>query len=120
MLVLFCLKILQRKEKVSNPSAILRVTHVLVSYVVFHPVTDLHLASLNLLFDKHALNAASIVDSDGVLCFVGEDTGRRVYQVKGGKGHTVYTVFPEHYCSCHAFFYDIVSKSEGVYVCVFG
>jgi len=30
---------------------------------------------------------------------------------------------PEHFCSCHSHFYDIVTKSEGVYVrggvCVF-
>lgn len=78
-------------------------------------VSDLHLASLKLLFDKQARNATSIVDSNGVSCFVGEESGRRVYQVRGAKGHTVYTVFPKHYCSCHSFFYDIVSKSEGTY-----
>lgn len=81
-----------------------------------HAVSDLHLASLKLLFDRHALKATSIVDSNGVSCFIGEQTGRRVYRVKGGKGATLYTVFPGHYCSCHSFFYDIVSKSEGIYV----
>lgn len=74
--------------------------------------------SLKLLFDKHALKATSIVDSGGVSCFVGQKTGRKVYQVKGHKSGDTYTVFPDHYCSCHSFFYDIATKSEGIYVCV--
>ncbi|KAI8103805.1 hypothetical protein M9435_006332 [Picochlorum sp. BPE23] len=78
-------------------------------------VSDLHLASLKLLFDKHALKATSIVDSGGVSCFVGQKTGRKVYQVKGHKSGDTYTVFPDHYCSCHSFFYDIATKSEGIY-----
>lgn len=76
------------------------------------------LFSLKLLFDKHALKATSIVDSGGVSCFVGQKTGRKVYQVKGHKSGDTYTVFPDHYCSCHSFFYDIATKSEGIYVCV--
>ena len=76
-------------------------------------VSDSHLAALHLVFDKHVAKATSIVDGQGVSCFVGKESGRTVYQVRG-KEDALYTVFPEHYCSCHSFFYDIVSKSEGL------
>lgn len=115
MLVLSCSKISQRIEKVRR-LGLCGKGSFFNGFFMFNAVSDLHLASLKLLFDKHAHNATSIVDSNGVTCFVGEESGRRVYQVKGGKGNTVYTVFPDHYCSCHSFFYDIVSKSEGIYV----
>ena len=37
--------------------------------------------SLNFLFEKHLSNALQIIDQGGVFCFVGERSGRRVYQV---------------------------------------
>lgn len=43
--------------------------------------------SLNFLFEKHLSNALQIIDQGGVFCFVGEKSGRRVYQVPlGGVG----------------------------------
>ena len=77
-------------------------------------VTDTHLAALSLLFDKHVVKAASIVDSHGVSSHEGKESGRLVYQVKSTGGDP-YTVFPGHYCSCHSFFYDVVSRAEVVY-----
>ena len=76
----------------------------------------IYVCSLKLLFDKHAHKAVAIVDSEGVSCLVDERSGRKVYRVKGQRSGDTYTVFPEHFCSCHSHFYDIVTKSEGVYV----
>ncbi len=69
---------------------------------------------MSLLFDNHVVKAASIVDSHGVTCHEGKESGRLVYQVKSKDGDP-YTVFPGHYCSCHSFFYDVVSRAEVVY-----
>lgn len=78
-------------------------------------VSDLHLASLKILFGKHVQKAASIVDQGGVVCYIGSTSGRRVYQVQGRRLREHYTVFPDNYCSCQSFFYDIATKSEGVF-----
>ena len=72
------------------------------------------MAALVLVFEKHLSKAASIVDSNGVTSITGQDSGRVIYQVKSKEG-APYTVFPGHFCSCHSFFYDVVSKGEGVY-----
>ncbi len=37
--------------------------------------------SLNILFERHLSNALQLIDQGGVFCFVGERSGRRVYQV---------------------------------------
>lgn len=81
-------------------------------------VSCTHACSLRLLFGKHFENAVHVVDQRGVVCLIGETSNRRVYQVQssGHKGKEQYTVFPNHYCSCQSFFFDIATKSEGTYV----
>ena len=37
-------------------------------------------------------------------------------QVKGRGPSDQYIVFPGHYCSCHSFFWDVVSRKHAVYV----
>ena len=37
-------------------------------------------------------------------------------QVRGKSASDNYLVFPEHYCSCQAFFYEVVHRSEAPYV----
>lgn len=37
-------------------------------------------------------------------------------QVRGKSSSDNYLVFPEHYCSCQAFFYEVVGRSEAPYV----
>ena len=38
-------------------------------------------------------------------------------QVQGSKAPTgAYLVFPSHYCSCEAFFFDVISKGEATSV----
>jgi predicted nucleic acid-binding Zn finger protein len=34
--------------------------------------------------------------------------------VKGHKGREVYTCLGGHFCSCHAFFYDVVNKANAL------
>lgn len=41
-----------------------------------------------------------------------------VAQVQGKTAADQYLVFPDHYCSCQAFFYEVVSRSEAPYVSV--
>jgi predicted nucleic acid-binding Zn finger protein len=74
---------------------------------------DLLLANALRLYTVKALQKAlSIVDAGGVTCIVGQGTRRELLQVKGGKPGEVYTVHPGHFCSCTAFFYDVVSKQN--------
>eukprot|EP00803_Ostreobium_quekettii_P006175 evm.model.scf_450.6 EVM.evm.TU.scf_450.6 scf_450:67200-68896(+) len=63
--------------------------------------------SLNVLFQRNLARALEIVDAGGVECFVGRNSKRRVFQVRGKSAADCYTVFPSHYCSCHAFFYEV-------------
>ena len=42
-------------------------------------------------------------------------TGRAA-QVKGRGPSDQYIVFPGHYCSCHSFFWDVVSRKHAIYV----
>ena len=72
--------------------------------------------SLHFLFDKHFAKAVQIVDHGGVFSYVGERSGRRVFQVQGHRSSERYTVVPRNYCSCHNFYFDIVSKQEAIYV----
>ncbi|KAK9803872.1 hypothetical protein WJX72_001088 [[Myrmecia] bisecta] len=78
-------------------------------------VVDSHLSSLNFLFDKNCGRALQIVDQGGVKCFIAQDSRRKVFQVQGKTAADQYIVFPEHYCSCQAFFYDTVGRGDAVY-----
>lgn len=37
-------------------------------------------------------------------------------QVQGKSAADQYLVFPDHYCTCQAFFYEVVGRSEAPYV----
>ena len=43
-------------------------------------------------------------------------TPLRGIQVQGKSAADQYLVFPDHYCSCQAFFYEVVGRSEAPYV----
>uniref|UniRef100_A0A7N1A7V3 SWIM-type domain-containing protein n=1 Tax=Kalanchoe fedtschenkoi TaxID=63787 RepID=A0A7N1A7V3_KALFE len=76
-------------------------------------VTDDQLSTLHFLFGKNTERAARIVDQGGVKRISGEPSGRCIFQVTGeSKRKEEYYCFPEHYCACYAFFYDIVSRGE--------
>ncbi|CAM8901499.1 unnamed protein product [Rhodiola kirilowii] len=76
-------------------------------------VTNDQLSVLHFLFGKNMERAARIVDQGGVKRISGELTGRCIFQVVGeSKRKEEYYCFPEHYCACYSFFYDIVSRGE--------
>ncbi|KAK9163738.1 hypothetical protein Scep_001099 [Stephania cephalantha] len=69
--------------------------------------------SLHLLFGKNFERATRIVDQRGVKRISGEPSGRSVFQVVGeSRKKEEYFCFPEHYCACYSFFYDVVNKGE--------
>ncbi|GAQ84165.1 putative Zinc finger SWIM-type-containing protein [Klebsormidium nitens] len=74
-------------------------------------LTDEQLLSLSFFFGKNLERALQIATTGGVRSIVGERSGRSMFQVAGHGGEK-YTCFPSHFCSCHSFFYDVVSKGE--------
>ncbi|KAL7591494.1 uncharacterized protein LOC111904249 [Lactuca sativa] len=76
-------------------------------------VTDDQLSILHTLFGKNLERASRIVDQRGVKKISGEPSGRSIFQITGeSKKKEEYLCFPEHYCACYSFFYDIVNKRE--------
>ncbi|KAG5238734.1 Zinc finger SWIM domain-containing protein [Salix suchowensis] len=69
-------------------------------------VTEEQLSILHFLFGKNFERATKIVDQRGVKKISGQPSGRSIFQ-KGGV-----SLFPEHYCACYSFFYDIVNRGE--------
>jgi len=83
--------------------------------------------SLHFLFDKVFEKAVDIVQNSCVKRVVGETSGRELFQVKakrssssrrnrrstGGEAQQDdYLVLPFHYCSCHAFQYEVINRGE--------
>jgi predicted nucleic acid-binding Zn finger protein len=80
-------------------------------------INDQQLISLRLLFGKTLDKALKILDNPGpegppVLCFTGQRSRRRLFVVRGKSKDDQYIVFPEHYCSCKAFQFDVVGRSD--------
>ncbi|XP_050209032.1 uncharacterized protein LOC126659742 [Mercurialis annua] len=76
-------------------------------------VTDDQLSILHFLFGKNFERATRIVDQRGVKRISGEPSGRSIFQVVGeSRRKEEYFCFPEHYCGCYSFFYDIVNRAE--------
>ncbi|KAB1208482.1 Zinc finger SWIM domain-containing protein 7 [Morella rubra] len=70
-------------------------------------------SSLHFLFGKNFERATKIVDQRGVKRITGEPSGRSVFQVLGeSRRKEEYFCFPENYCGCYSFFYDIVNRGE--------
>ncbi|KAL8116287.1 uncharacterized protein LOC141667095 [Apium graveolens] len=79
-------------------------------------VNDEHLDKLRFLFGKNMESAARIVDLKGVKKISGDQSGRTIFQVTGeSKRKEEYFCFPEHYCSCQSFFYDIVKNGKQLF-----
>ncbi|KAL8238338.1 hypothetical protein R6Q59_019419 [Mikania micrantha] len=70
--------------------------------------------SLHILFGKNLERATRIVDERGVKKISGEPSGRSVFQVIGGEStrKEEYLCFPQHYCACYSFFYDVVNRGQ--------
>lgn len=78
-----------------------------------HSVTSDQLSILHFLFGKNFERASRIVDQQGVKRICGESSGRFIFQVVGeSRRKEEYFCFPEHYCACYSFFYDIVNRGE--------
>ncbi|KAK1439960.1 hypothetical protein QVD17_05785 [Tagetes erecta] len=78
-----------------------------------HSVTDDQLSTLHMLFGKNFERATRIVDQGGVKKISGQPSGRSIFQVIGeSRRKEEYMCFPEHYCACYSFFYDIVNRGE--------
>ncbi|CAI9104315.1 OLC1v1002959C1 [Oldenlandia corymbosa var. corymbosa] len=76
-------------------------------------VTNDQLAIMHFLFGKNFERATRIVDQRGVKKISGEPSGRSIFQVVGeSRKKEEYLCFPEHYCACYSFFYDIVNRGE--------
>mmetsp|Transcript_49036 Transcript_49036/g.157016 ORF Transcript_49036/g.157016 Transcript_49036/m.157016 type:complete len:146 (+) Transcript_49036:157-594(+) len=75
-------------------------------------VSNHHLRALHFLFEKNFAKALEIVDSGGVRQIRGERSGREFFQVQGKRKGESYFCFPLTYCSCHAYFYDVLIKNE--------
>ncbi|KAI7738085.1 hypothetical protein M8C21_010297 [Ambrosia artemisiifolia] len=76
-------------------------------------VSDDQLAILHILFGKNLERATRIVDEGGVKRILGEPSGRSIFQVVGeSRRKEEYLCFPQHYCACYSFFYDIVNRGE--------
>ncbi|KAI0504815.1 hypothetical protein KFK09_015768 [Dendrobium nobile] len=79
-------------------------------------VSDDHLANLHLLFGDNLESATIIVDQGGVQKHTGNPSGRFIFKVVGKSKETEkYICFPGHFCTCHSFFYDVVSKGERLF-----
>ncbi|CAH9057966.1 unnamed protein product [Cuscuta europaea] len=76
-------------------------------------VIDDHLSTLHFLFGKNFERAARVVDQRGVKRICGQPSGRSIFQVVGeSRKKDEYLCFPEHYCACYSFFYDVVNRAE--------
>ncbi|XP_016499638.2 uncharacterized protein LOC107818204 [Nicotiana tabacum] len=78
-----------------------------------HSVNDDQVSILHFLFGKNLERAMRIVDQRGVKRILGKPSGRSIFKVVGeSKRKEEYLCFPEHYCACYSFFYDIVNRGE--------
>ncbi|KAL0547584.1 hypothetical protein IC582_017524 [Cucumis melo] len=76
-------------------------------------VTDDQLSILHFLFGKNFERATRIVDQRGVKKISGHPSRRSIFQVVGeSRRKEEYFCFPENFCACYSFFYDIVNRGE--------
>ncbi|KAL6548633.1 hypothetical protein OROGR_009054 [Orobanche gracilis] len=75
--------------------------------------SDDQLSILHFIYGKNLDKATRILDQRGVKRISGEPSGRSIFQVVGeSRKKEEYLCFPEHYCACYSFFYDIVNKGD--------
>ena len=86
------------------------------------------LAALHSLFDRNLPRALALAESGGVTRYIGQPSGRSVFQVRAGshgargrRGHhhqaqqpsaAAHTTFPPHFCTCDAFYFDVAHKAD--------
>ena len=78
-------------------------------------LTDRHLEVLASIFDeKHLSNALELVQSGKVKRLVAKTSRRSCFQVRGRTAKEEYLCYPDAFCSCRAFQWDVISRGEKV------
>ncbi|KAL8205155.1 hypothetical protein R6Q57_008706 [Mikania cordata] len=87
---------------------------LLVAETIWSEIQSTHSGTLHILFGKNLERATRIVDERGMKKISGEPSGRFVFQVIGGEStrKEEYLCFPQHYCACYSFFYDVVNRGQ--------
>ncbi|XP_051680428.1 zinc finger SWIM domain-containing protein 7 isoform X2 [Oryctolagus cuniculus] len=78
-------------------------------------IPDEHLLSLKFIFGASAVQALDLVDRHSVT-LISSPSGRRAYQVLGSSGKTYTCLASCHYCSCPAFAFSVLRKSDSLLV----
>ncbi|GMH39189.1 hypothetical protein BSKO_07087 [Bryopsis sp. KO-2023] len=76
-------------------------------------LTDDQLYCLEAILAGNFERSLELIDKGKIQCYVGKESGRRIFQVKGKSAS--YTVFPKHYCSCQSYFYSVFVRSDSTY-----
>ncbi|XP_008060801.2 zinc finger SWIM domain-containing protein 7 [Carlito syrichta] len=76
-------------------------------------IPDEHLLSLKFVFGSSAVQALDLVDRQSIT-LISSPSGRRVYQVLGSSGKTYTCLASCHYCSCPAFAFSVLRKSDSL------
>ena len=78
-------------------------------------LTDRHLEVLaNVFEEKHLGNALELVQSGKVKRLVAKTSRRSCFQVRGRTAKEEYLCYPDAFCSCRAFQWDVISRGEKV------
>ncbi|XP_004685121.1 PREDICTED: zinc finger SWIM domain-containing protein 7 [Condylura cristata] len=76
-------------------------------------IPDEHLLSLKFIFGSSAFQALDLVDRQAIT-LISSPSGRNVYQVLGSSGKTYTCLASCHYCSCPAFAFSVLQKSDSL------
>ncbi|MBV97690.1 Zinc finger SWIM domain-containing protein 7, partial [Eschrichtius robustus] len=73
----------------------------------------MYVCMLKFVFGSSAVQALDLVDRQSVT-LLSSPSGRRVYQVLGSSGRTYVCLASCHYCSCPAFAFSVLRKSDSL------
>ncbi|XP_036924790.1 zinc finger SWIM domain-containing protein 7 isoform X3 [Sturnira hondurensis] len=76
-------------------------------------IPDEHLLSLKFVFGSSALQALDLIDRQSIT-LISSPSGRHVYQVLGSSGKMYTCLASCHYCSCPAFAFSVIRKSDSL------
>ncbi|XP_077020102.1 uncharacterized protein LOC143687230 isoform X1 [Tamandua tetradactyla] len=76
-------------------------------------VPDEHLLLLKFVFGSSAIQALDLADRQSIT-LISSPSGRCLYQVLGSSGKTYTCLASCHYCSCPAFAFSVLRKSENL------
>ncbi|XP_007526272.1 zinc finger SWIM domain-containing protein 7 [Erinaceus europaeus] len=76
-------------------------------------IPDEHLLSLKFVFGSSAIQALDLVDRQSIT-LISSPSGRCIYQVLGSSGKTYICLASCHYCSCPAFAFSVLRKSDSL------